>query len=375
MAIQNSTPATITIATQNKLSCQGDWTLAGISKLNDQYKKLLHFTKTILSIDVSKIINMDSGGAWQLHKIINFLTQQKNQVSLEGFTTEHKKLFEAIQEESSKLTKIPQPTALTAVAHLGKQTIELLNESYKYLAFVGESAVVALHTLRHPQRLRWRAIFSIVETMGYNALPIIALLSFMIGVVLAYQMGLQLRNYGANIYIVDLTGIAIFREFGPLLTAIMVAGRTGSAFTAQLGTMKVKEEIDALTTMGLTPTELLVLPRLIGLFIAVPLLTIWADIFGVIGGMVMSKGMLDITWYDFITRFQHVITIKSLLLGLGKAPIFALLIASIGCFQGMQVVGSADSVGKQTTRSVVQAIFFIIVADAAFSILFSKFNL
>jgi len=218
-------------------------------------------------------------------------------------------------------------------------------------------------------------VVDVVYKTGYQALPIIALLSFMIGVVITYQMGVQLKSYGANIFIVDLLGLSVLREFGPLLTAIMVAGRTGSAFTAELGTMKVNREIDVLNTMGVTPAELLLLPRIIGLVIALPLLTMWADIFGVLGGMVMSKDMLGIHWQDFLLRFEQQIPVRALLIGLGKAPVFALIIASIGCFEGMQVKGSADSVGKQTTRSVVWAIFFIIVADAIFSVLFSKLKL
>ena len=170
-------------------------------------------------------------------------------------------------------------------------------------------------------------------------------------------------------------GLSVLREFGPLLTAIMVAGRTGSAFTAQLGIMKINQEIDALNTMSVTPAELLLLPRLIGLVIVLPLLTIWADIFGVLGGMLMANNMLGVTWHEFLQRFQHAIPVRALIIGLGKAPVFALLIGSIGCFQGMQVQGSAESVGKRTTKSVVLAIFFIIVADAIFSIIFSKFKL
>jgi len=196
-----------------------------------------------------------------------------------------------------------------------------------------------------------------------------------VGVVITYQMGLQLKNYGANIYIVDLLGISILREFGPLLTSIMVAGRTGSAFTAELGMMKLNQEIDALNTMGVTPAELLLLPRIIGLVIVLPLLTIWSDIFGVIGGMIMSNNMLDITWYDFLFRFPNVVPLKTLIIGLGKTPVFALIIASVSCFQGMRVSSSAASLGANTTRSVVLSIFFILVADAGFSIIFSELKL
>lgn len=266
-------------------------------------------------------------------------------------------------------------TTSSWLTRLGKQTVNQLQETVCFLAFIGELTLSLFQTFKQTKKLRWPAIFSAIEITGYHALPIIALLSFMIGVVLTYQMGLQLRNYGANIFIVDLLGISILREFGPLLTAIMVAGRTGSAFTASIGSMKLNQEIDALNTMGIATTEFLILPRLIGLTITLPLLTVWADFFGILGGIVMSKNMLDINAFDFLQRFGSVIPVKSLLIGIGKAPIFAFLIAGIGCFQGLRVANSADSLGSQTTKSVVQAIFFIIVADAIFSILFSHFKI
>jgi phospholipid/cholesterol/gamma-HCH transport system permease protein len=212
--------------------------------------------------------------------------------------------------------------------------------------------MTAMQTLSHPKQVRGRAIMSIIENTGLDALGIIALLSFMIGIVLTYQMGFQLKNLGAAQYIIDLLGLAILREFAPLLTAIMIAGRSGSAFTAQLGMMKIKEEIDALNTM-----------------------TVWADNFGLLGGMAMTHNMLHISYSDFLQRFPKVVSLSSLIIGVGKAPVFALIIANTACFQGFRVSGSADSVGRQTTRSVVQGIFFIIVADALFSILFSKLNI
>lgn len=273
------------------------------------------------------------------------------------------------------MSNIRQHKYLNWLSRVGKKTIHQLNEGLAFLAFTGQLSMEALRLLRSPSRIRWQALAGTVERTGYQALPIIALLSFMIGVVITYQMGLQLKNYGANIFIVDLLGLAVLREFAPLLTAIMVAGRTGSAFTAQLGTMKFNQEIDALNTMGVTPAELLLLPRLLGLTIALPLLTMWADIFGIIGGMVMSKSMLHIGWYDFLHRFQKQISVGSFFIGIGKAPVFALLIGSVGCFQGMQTANTADSIGTQTTKSVVLAIFFIIVADAIFSITFSKLGI
>jgi len=202
-------------------------------------------------------------------------------------------------------------------------------------------------------------------------MPIVGLLSFLIGVVMAYQGADQLRRFGAEIYTVNLLGIAILRELGVLLTAIIIAGRSGSAFTAQIGTMQVNQEIDALRTLGLDPVEVLVLPRLLGLVLTLPLLVFYADAMGLIGGALMSWATLDITIPKFLDQLRGAITEWTFWVGVLKAPFFAWIIAMIGCYEGFNVTGSAESVGRLTTQSVVESIFVVIVADAAFSILFS----
>jgi phospholipid/cholesterol/gamma-HCH transport system permease protein len=194
------------------------------------------------------------------------------------------------------------------------------------------------------------------------------LLAFLMGMVVAYQGAVQLVRYGANIFVADLVGLSILREMAPLLTAIIVAGRSGSAYAAQIGTMKVTEEIDAMHTIGVSPMELLVLPKMLALLVALPLLTVYADIVGVLGGMIVAQTQLDVGFADFLDRFDDAIKMGSFLSGLGKAPVFAAIIALVGCFQGFRVSGSADSVGRQTTVSVVQAIFLVIVFDALFSV-------
>jgi phospholipid/cholesterol/gamma-HCH transport system permease protein len=294
-----------------------------------------------------------------------------------NFATEHDRLLKIVDKQTELEDKesLPVPVQLGWVASIGKNTVISTQGLNRYLAFIGDLTLEALRVLVTNGKKRWNALAGVIYSSGFQALPIIALLSFMIGVVLTYQMGLQLKNYGASIYIVDLLGLSVLREFGPLLTAIMVAGRTGSAYTAQLGMMKINQELDALDTMGVTPAELLLLPKILGLVITLPLLTMWANIFGIFGGMVMASNMLDISWYDFLHRFPHVIPLKTLLLGLSKTPIFALIIGSVGCFQGVYVGNSATSVGENTTRSVVLSIFFIIVADAIFSVVFSKLQL
>ena len=210
---------------------------------------------------------------------------------------------------------------------------------------------------------------------GHQALGIVGLLAFLLGIVIAYQGGVQLRQYGANLFVADLVGLSMVRELAPMITAIIVAGRTGSAYTAQIGTMQVTEEVDALRSMGVPPMDLLVLPKLLALIIALPLLTVFADIMGVVGGMVMSGIQLNIAFATFIERLGVAVSIDSFLVGIGKAPVFAAVIATLGCFQGFQVIGSAESVGRRTTTSVVQSILAVIVIDAAFSVAFSRLGI
>src|SRR5436190_1136502 len=210
-----------------------------------------------------------------------------------------------------------------------------------------------------------------MEQVGVNAMPIVGLLSFLIGVVFAYQGADQLRRFGAEIYTVNLLGIAILRELGVLLTAIIIAGRSGSAFTAQIGTMQVNEEIDALRTLGLNPIEVLVVPRVLGLVLTLPLLVVYADFMGLLGGCLMSWASLGILIPTFLDQLHSAIGLWTFWVGVIKAPFFAAIIALVGCYEGFNVARSADSVGRLTTQSVVEAIFIVIVADSAFSILFS----
>lgn len=360
---------------KSEMVCCGNWSVTTIGSLQNSLQKINWSQFKTLTIKGNEIETLDSAGAWLLQKFIARLNTQNIQVELTGFSEQHEKLLSLISSQRQNLKKIPRATKRSWFYRIGERSVGMMIEMIQFFSFIGELTVTALGVFWRSIQIRWRPFLATLETMGFQALPIVGLLSFMIGVVLAYQMGLQLKNYGANIFIVDLLGISVLREFGPMLTAIIVAGRTGSAFTAQIGTMKLNEEIDALRTMGITPDELLLLPKIMGLLIALPLLTMWADIFGVIGGMVMSQNMLGIPWGDFLSRFQSQITVSSLLIGMGKAPVFALIIGSIGCYQGMKVSGGADSVGKQTTKSVVQAIFFILVTDALFSVIFSKFGI
>jgi phospholipid/cholesterol/gamma-HCH transport system permease protein len=208
----------------------------------------------------------------------------------------------------------------------------------------------------NPRRIRWQPFFYNLRAGGLEAIPIVGLLSFMMGVVIAYQAAVGLRPYGASVFIVEFVGIAMLREIVPLITAIIVAGRSGSAYTAQIGTMKVTEEVNAMRTMGIDPLELLIAPKVLALVVAVPLLTAFADVTGVFGGMVIARTQLDVGFNAFLDRFERVIYPTDYLIGVGKAPVFAVIIAMIGCYQGLCVSGSAESVGRHTTVSVVQSI-------------------
>ncbi|HVY54105.1 MAG TPA: ABC transporter permease [Gammaproteobacteria bacterium] len=350
--------------------CSGCWDIDHINAIKNELKHI-DYRSSELIIDIKGISKLDSAGVWLIQHTLLKLGKAK----LLNVSPQHQQLLDLVTKQTAIPSSIPPPKTLTHLEQIGKSFLEQLAELNAFFNFIGCLSSEMLHAIRHPSSWRWSSTINVINTTGLQALPIIGLLSFMIGVVISYQMGNQLRNYGANIFIVNLLGLSILREFGPLLTAIMIAGRTGSAFTAQLGIMKINQEIDALNTMGTPPAELLLLPRIIGLVIVIPLLTMWSNIFGILGGMAMANNMLGVSSHDFLVRFQQAIPVRALIIGLCKAPVFGLIIASIGCFEGMQVKGSAESVGLRTTRSVVLAIFFIIVTDAIFSILFSRFKL
>ena len=281
------------------------------------------------------------------------------------------------------MTAISKPTKLiknlsatpSLIVRVGKSTVDQIKQLLEALSFIGETAHALVKSILQPKRIRWRPILFNIRTAGFDALPIVGLLSFLLGIVVAYQGAGQLRQYGANIFVADLVGLSMLREFAPLMTAIIIAGRSGSAYAAQIGTMAVTEEIDAMRTLGISPQELLVLPKVIALFIAMPLLTVFADALGVFGGMLMAQQQLDVGFVEFLDRFVKAVSPTAFMIGVGKAPIFALIIAMVGCFQGFRTRGGADSVGRQTTRSVVQSIFLVIVADALFSVAFSMLDL
>lgn len=324
-----------------------------------------------------EIDDLDSAGAISLLTLENFLKALNYVIKYENFHKTHLDLINLIKNQDLLSNKKPEVVPkLNLFEMIGYEAKQKLYQAKGFFGLVGTITKDCFDFIKNPKKFHFNYVVSNIYSAGIKALPIIGLLSFLIGIVLAYQMGLQLQTYGANILIAFLSGMAIFREFAPLITAIIVAGRTGSSFTAQIGSMKVNEEIDAINTMGLSPTKLLVIPKLLGLLIVFPLLIFWANIFSILGAMFMSKTMLNVGYIDFLMRLKSSVGLKQLLLGLYKAPAFSLIIALVGCFQGFAVEASGEkNIGFQTTKSVVQALFLIIIADAAFSVLYSWMGL
>jgi phospholipid/cholesterol/gamma-HCH transport system permease protein len=350
--------------------CAGAWIVQGIARLERQLDALAGLDHENMVIDGSAISALDTSGAWLLHRTIHGQEQRGRTVTVNGLRPEFSTLLQLVASRAIP-SEITPPASPGFLESIGRQSWYGILGVFRMLSFVGECGIILLRSLIQPRRIRWRPILHNLQSAGFEALPIVGLLSFLMGVVIGYQGADQMQRFGANIFIVDLVGLSMLRELSPLLTAIIVAGRSGSAYAAQIGTMKITEEVDALRTIGVGPVELLVLPKMLALIIALPLLTVYADAAGVFGGMLMAQTMLDVSFSAFIGRLDDAVSLSSYLTGIGKAPVFAAIIALVGCFQGFQVTGSADSVGRQTTVSVVQSIFLVILADALFSIAFN----
>ena len=323
------------------------------------------------SIDLANLSALDTPGALFLCGL------RKQGVELTGVRGEHKALLELICSlELKTLPKLPRvPRWREVIIAIGRGGEEALKDTIDIVTFIGRTASATLQELIRPRSLKLASISRQVAETGINALPIIGLMAVMISVVIAYQGVAQLRPYGAEDLTINLVAVSVLREMGVLITAIMVAGRSGSAFTAEIGVMKARDEIDALKVMGMDPMPMLVIPRLIGLVITLPLLTFFADVMGLLGGSITTQWLLHVSPMQSLDRVHEAVDTSDLLVGLIKAPVFAFFIAIIGCMHGLRVRGSAESVGRETTRAVVKAIFLVIVLDALFSILFEEVGL
>lgn len=355
---------------QHQLICRGDWTWGGLSVSSPDLPKGMSGR---LRLNTSGIRAMDTAGAVLLQRYIETLEGNACTIERGDVAAGHEGLLTLVRRHRIEPTDPPPRPGV--LYRIGLGTMQALGRLTAFFAFVGEVAADALPLLMRPHRVRWRQVVGEIDHAGLRALPILGLLVFLTGVVIAYQGGAPLQRYGANIFLVDLLTLTMLREMAPLMTAIIVAGRTGSAYTAQIGTMRITEEVDALRVIGITPYEMLVLPKLLALLVAMPLLTIFADILGMLGGITVAGAWFGIGLAEFVERMPEAIAPSSFWVGIIKAPVFAILITLVSCYHGLCVQGSTESVGRATTQSVVQGIFLVIVADAIFSIVFNFLDL
>lgn len=356
------------------LALGGAWTIAESARLDRELTGLTLDNFSDLAIDASNISRLDSSGAWLLLRTRHALEQagtKIREIRLPELYVPLLKNIDAQRAFEPHRSRIPSGFR-GRLYRIGRAVVDAYGQCVAMLGYLGRVTIESVQAIAQPKpKFRIAAMFHQVEETGINALPIVGLLAFLIGIVLAYQGADQLKRFGAQIFTINLLGVGVLREIGGLITAIIVAGRSGSAFTAHIGTMRVNEEIDAMQTMGLNTVNTLVMPRIVGLVIALPLLTFYADIMGLIGGAMMCYLQLGITIPVFLRQLNDAISVNTLMVGLIKAPVFAFVIALIGCFEGFQVERNAASVGQLTTRSVVESVFMVIVLDAAFSVMFS----
>jgi phospholipid/cholesterol/gamma-HCH transport system permease protein len=370
------TDAHFSIDTAGKTPCltlHGRWTTMHIGAVDGALRDLELPASGDIEINLSDVEALDTAGAWLVHRTELAWADRGATVTLQGIGPGQVHLLESVRANDEHCPDPPETGSafVAMVERVGRATVDGARESRDLVNFLGHSIIVLGRSLRHPGKVRMTSLVSHIEQAGLNALPIVGLISFLIGIVLAFQGAEQLSKFGAQIFTVNIVAQGVLREMGVLLTAIMLAGRSGSAFTAQIGTMNVREEIDAMRTIGLDPMEVLVLPRLWALVICLPLLTFFANIMGLLGGAIMATVVLDLTFFQFVRQLSSAVTLWTFWIGLIKAPIFGFIIGLVGCYEGMRVSGSAESVGRMTTRAVVEAIFLVIVLDAMFSILFA----
>jgi phospholipid/cholesterol/gamma-HCH transport system permease protein len=340
-----------------------------IAAIGDLDSRLQSLTGPVKQIDLAAIDHIDTVGAWLVYR-----TAKAHDAEIIGADNDAKRLIEAVSgvDESAPVVATYVSSLNRFLGEVGSGVVIAIATLLQFLGFVGQVVKASFVLMANPRRFRWHAVVQHFDMVGVRALGIIGLMSFLIGIVIAQQGAVQLRQFGAEVFTINLIGRLTFRELGILMTAIMVAGRSGSAFAAQIGTMKITEEIDAMRTIGVVPAEALVVPRVIATVIMMPLLGIYASLMAIIGGGLLCWIILEIPPDTFIQRLREVTPMTDFWIGMIKAPVFGAIIAMTGCFQGMQVEGNSEQVGLKTTAAVVQAIFLVIVLDAFFAVFFSS---
>lgn len=343
----------------------GEWTLA---QLGDVPARLEHLSTTPRTLDLSGIQRIDTIGAWLVHRL-----QRDHAARIEGATEKAHELIEKVGhvDKPCQVQPTEPPSFERVLGRIGASTINAGRTLVGLLGFFGATVIAVWEVILAPRRFRGNAVVRQIEVVGVDALGIIGLMSFLIGVVIAQQGAVQLRQFGAEVFTVNLIGRLTMRELGVLMTAIMVAGRSGSAFAAQIGSMRLAEEVDAMRTIGVSPMQALVLPRVLATLVSMPLLAFYSMLVALVGGGLLCWLQLGIPPVTFVARLREVTPMNDLWGGLIKAPVFGLIIAMAGCYQGMQVEGNAEEVGLRTTSAVVQAIFLVIVLDAFFAVFYT----
>jgi phospholipid/cholesterol/gamma-HCH transport system permease protein len=366
------------------VTLSGEWGVREFGTLEQDFAALDLKGARSVQLDTGAVRSLDLSGAWALHEFVRRTRAGGVEVSFRGAPPEQLRLLEETLKQTDAAAMPPPPAAAVAApvgpltrlaARVGRDSLEAAERTLQSFAFMGQVTVSGLASIARRKHLRPISIARHVHDTGVTALPIVALIAFLISVIIAYMSATQLRGLGADIYVVDLVTIGVLRELGVLLTSIIVAGRSGSAFAAELGSMKLNQEVDALVATGLDPYEVLVVPRVLGLVIALPLLTIVADVVGMSGGALLCRLLLDMPFDQFISRANEAIGPTTFWVGIVKAPVFAVLIAIAGCYRGMQVRSSARELGRLVTVAVVQSIFLVILADALFAVLFMKMDI
>jgi phospholipid/cholesterol/gamma-HCH transport system permease protein len=352
------------------LKLAGAWRLATLPAAWRDLRALKPAAPLVL--DGSALESLDAAAALALLRAVSAAGIDPRAVTLNGFSEAHRRIFEDVRRRLAATEAIAGRAKRRWLAELGEKVIDLGVLLAGHLNFLGESVAAFGDLLLKPARLRVRELTSQLEQVCLNAVPVVALVTLLIGVTIAYLLGLQAEKYGANIFVVDGVGIGMTREFAPIIVATIIAGRSGAAFTAQLGAMRLTEEIDAIRTLGLSPQQVLVVPRVLALMLALPLLVFVGDIMGIVGAMLVAEPMLGLTPTTFLERLHEALDIKHVWVGLGKAPAFALFIAIIGCRMGMTVERDTRAVGLATTSTVVQSIVAVILLDAGFAVLFQE---
>lgn len=360
-----------------RLFAKGDWRARHLKPIDDTLRDFADDSVgRELIIDLSGLERLDTTGAMMLQRTFYACGSRTELSSFVGGAEPHRALLDQVSAHLAPCPVEPvRPNGFIAMLErLGLGVVDAYHATLELMSFIGFTLASAWRVFTRPSHFRWTSTFYHMEEAGLNAIPIVGLMSFLIGAVVAYMGAKILQLFNADIFTVELVGISVLREFGVLLTAILIAGRSGSAFTAQIGSMKIREEIDAMRVLGLEPMEVLVLPRVIALVIMLPAIAFLAAMLGLIGGGLVAWTAMDISPALFMARMQETIIMNHFWAGLIKAPFFAFVIAVIGCFQGMQVGGSSESLGQRTTLSVVQSLFLVIVIDAFFAMFFLEID-